>query len=41
MPTEIEDTPNCPACLHSLEIAGSDARPYWACLDCGHISLTA
>lgn len=38
---DIEGTPNCPTCLHPLEITGTDTRPYWTCPSCGHAALTA
>lgn len=41
MAGDIEGTPNCPTCLHALEITGSDARPYWSCPSCSHIALTS
>jgi hypothetical protein len=27
-------TPNCEECLHPLEVAGTEAHPYWWCPEC-------
>ena len=38
----IEDlgTPNCEKCLTTLELAGTDERPYWFCPSCKVAHLT-
>ena len=34
------DTPNCPDCLVRMEPeATSSGDPYWACTECGFVSL--
>ena len=35
------DTPNCPDCLMRMEPEESlSGEPYWACTECGLVSLT-
>ena len=30
---------NCGRCLTAMEVAGSEHRPYWKCLNCGSVAL--
>lgn len=31
--------PNCPVCLHRLEAAGPEDRPFWACTSRGYVAI--
>jgi tRNA(Ile2) C34 agmatinyltransferase TiaS len=35
------DTPNCPSCLHRMEVAATPAgAAYWECPSCGQTRLS-